>query len=227
MADTRYDGPSVEVASYGSVPKIRWAAVGCSTVMIKMAGALGCHRSWFFYSKFLKVQYNSCFVFPQHHKLSPATLLHLTLGQKSIFCPKNSIWVNIEKSWQNLNFRVKKTPIKELADLSNFWSNWNILWTKKNWFLPKCGHVLFFFEAGIGHIGIPATYILEGLLLLFPQLLSILQHTGTVNNEARTTSLKPTVSLPKETYKRTFYTKSQTTVQIRVLSLDYNCSLFS
>ena len=26
----------------------------------------------------------------------------------------------------------------------------------------------FFFEAAIGHIGIPATYILEGLLLLFP-----------------------------------------------------------
>ena len=60
----------------------------------------------------------------------------------------------------------------------------------------------FFFEAAIGHIGIPATYILEGLLLLFPQPLSIL-----LNNEARTT-LKPTLSLrlPKETYKRTFYT---------------------
>ena len=139
MADTRYDGPSVEVASYGSVPKIRWAAVGCSTVMIKMAGALGCHRSWFFYSKFLKVQYNSCFVFPQHHKLSPATLLYLTLGQKSIFCPKNSIWVNT-----NLNFRAKKTLIKELSNFSNLCSNWNILWTK-NWFLPECGHVLFFF----------------------------------------------------------------------------------
>ena len=182
MADTRYDGPSVEVASYGSVPKIRWAAVGCSTVMIKLAGALGCHSSWFFYSKFLKVQYNSCFVFPQHHKLSPATLLYLTLGQKSIFCPKNSIWVNIEKSWQNLNFRVKKTPIKELADLSNFWSNWNILWTKKIDSCPSVAMFSFFFEAGIGHIGIPATYILEGLLLLFPQLLSIL-HTRTVNSE--------------------------------------------